>query len=57
MARKRQLIGSYMLSPIREKHGDNVGVYRDDGLGAFNATPQEVEKTKKASVKSFETTA
>ena len=38
-------VGSYILSLIREKHGDNVGLYRDDGLGAFNAIPQEVEKT------------
>ena len=48
-----QLVGSYMLSLIREKHGDNVGLYRDAGLGAFNATPQEVEKTKKSLCKIF----
>ena len=48
-----ELVGSYMLSLIREKHGDNVGLYRDNGLGAFNATPQEVEKTKKSLCKIF----
>ena len=42
-----ELVGSYMLSLIREKHGDNVGLYRDDGLRAFNTTPQEVEKDQK----------
>ena len=48
-----ELVGSYILSLIREKYGDNVEVYRDDGLGAFNATPQEVEKTKKSLCKIF----
>ena len=42
-----------MLSLIREKHGDNVALYCDDGLAAFNATPQEVEKTKKCLCKIF----
>ena len=48
-----EIVGSYMLSLIREKHGDNVALYCDDGLGAFNATPQEVEKTKKCLCKIF----
>ena len=28
-------------------YGQNIGLYRDDGLAAFNGTPQEIEKIKK----------
>ena len=35
-----ELVGNYLLSLIKKKHGNNIGLYRDDGLGAFNTTPK-----------------
>ena len=49
-----ELVGGYILSLIRAKHGNNIGLYRDDGLGAFQASPQEVEKIKKSLCKIFQ---
>ena len=43
-----ELVGIYILSIIEAKHGNNIGLYRDDGLGAFEAAPQEVERIKKS---------
>ena len=48
-----ELVGSYNLCIIKEKNGNNIGLYRDDGLGAFNATPQQGERIKKSICKSF----
>ena len=48
-----ETVGSYILSIIKAKHGDNIGLYRDDGLGAFRATPQQVERIKKSLCKIF----
>jgi hypothetical protein len=48
-----ELVGNYILSIIEAKHGNNIGLYRDDGLGAFKATPQEVERIKKSICKVF----
>ena len=31
----------------------NVGLYRDDGLGAFSTTPKEIENIKKVTCKTF----
>jgi len=42
-----ELVGCYLLSLLAEKYGQNIGLYRDDGLAAFNKTPQEIEKIKK----------
>ena len=42
-----ELVGLYILSIIKAKHGNNIWLYRDDGLDAFEATPQEVERIKK----------
>ena len=42
-----ELIGIYMLSLIASKFKDEVGLYRDDGLAVYKATPKEIEKTKK----------
>ena len=30
-----------------QKYRDNIGLYRDDGLSAFNKMPQEIENIKK----------
>ena len=49
-----ELVGNYLLSLIKKKHGNNIGLYRDDGLGAFNTTPQNVETIKKSICKIFE---
>ena len=37
-----------ITSIIEAKHGNNIGLYRDDGLGAFEAAPQEVKRIKKS---------
>ena len=42
-----ELIRTYMLSLIASKFKDEVGLYRDDGLAVWKATPKEIEKTKK----------
>ena len=41
-----ELVGLYILSKL-VKLGINVGLYRDDGLAATNATPRQVEIIKK----------
>ena len=38
---------------LTEKYGQNIGLYRDDGLAAFNAKPQEMEMVKKGICKVF----
>ena len=42
-----ELVGSFLLHQIAEKHGKNFGLYRDDGLGVVKATPREIEMIKK----------
>ncbi|XP_044175381.1 uncharacterized protein LOC122958534 [Acropora millepora] len=42
-----ELVGCYLLSLLTDKYGQNIGLYRDDGLAAFNKTPKEIEKIKK----------
>lgn len=37
----------YLLSCLTKKYGNSIGLYRDDGLAAFNAKPQQIEKLKK----------
>ena len=39
-----ELVDGYMLSIIGKKHGNNIGQHRDDGLGAFKTSSQNVEK-------------
>ena len=48
-----EFAGAYILSQVREKHGNDIGLYRDDGLGAFEATPQRIERIKKSLCKIF----
>ena len=48
-----ELVGCYLLSLLTEKYGQNIGLYRDDGLAAFDKTPQEIEKIKKELCKIF----
>ena len=48
-----ELVGCYLLSLLTKKYGQNIGLYRDDGLAAFNRKPQEIEKIKKELCKIF----
>ena len=48
-----ELVGCYILTLLSKKYGQNIGLYRDDGLSAFNQTPQEIEKIKKDLCKTF----
>ena len=42
-----ELVGSFLLHQITPKHGENFGLYRDDGLGVIRATPRKIEIIKK----------
>ena len=48
-----ELVGCYLLSLLTDKYGQSIGLYRDDGLAAFNKTPKEIEKIKKELCKIF----
>ena len=45
--------GCYLLSLLTDKYGQSIGLYRDDGLAAFNKTPKEIEKIKRELCKIF----
>ena len=40
-------VGSFLLHQITQKHGENFGLYRDDGFGVIKATPHTIEIIKK----------
>ncbi|XP_067937138.1 uncharacterized protein [Watersipora subatra] len=42
-----ELVGAYILYQISKKYKNKFGLYRDDGLGALNATPRQVDNIKK----------
>ena len=42
-----ELIGLFLLHELQKEHGQQVGLYRDDGLAILNETPQEIERIKK----------
>ena len=48
-----ELVGSYLLSKLAPEYGNDIGLYRDDGLAAFNKTPRETENIKKHICKVF----
>ena len=41
--------GSFLLHQITHKHGENFGLYPDDGLGVLKATPAKLKLSKKIS--------
>ena len=50
-----ELVGAYLLSQLPQRYQNNLGLYRDDGLGAFNETPRTIESIKKDICKVFNT--
>lgn len=48
-----ELVGCYLLSILTKKYGQNIGLYRDDDLAAFQHAPQEIERIKKELCKTF----
>ena len=48
-----ELVGSYLLSKLTPVVGNNIGLYRDDGLAALNKTTREIENIKKHICKTF----
>ena len=52
-AETHELVDCYILSRLSEKHGNSIGLYRDDRLSAFNTKPQEIEQIKKDICKIF----
>ena len=43
-----ELVGTYILNKLKNiTNKENIGLYRDDGLGIFHNIPKtEIEKTK-----------
>ena len=52
-AKTCELVGSYLLSKLTPEYGNDIGLYRDDGLAAFNKTPKQMENVKKRICKIF----
>ena len=48
-----ELVGLYLLSKIPQEYSNDIGLYRDDGLAAFDKTPREIENIKKHICKIF----
>ena len=48
-----ELVGCYLLSLLTDKYSQSIGLYRDDGLAAFNKTPKKFEKIRKELCKIF----
>lgn len=48
-----ELVGSYLLSKLTAAYGNDIGLYRDDGLAALSKPPREIENIKKAICKTF----
>ena len=48
-----ELVGAYLLSQLPTAYRKDIGLYRDDGLSAFNVRPREIERIKKEICKVF----
>lgn len=48
-----ELVTTFLLHQMKEKIGENIGLYRDDGLAVINGTPRTVENIKKEICKIF----
>jgi len=42
-----ELVGLFLLSELQHEYGNCIGLCRDDGLGAFNESPRNIELIKK----------
>ena len=42
-----ELVGTYLLSKLSPQYRTKLGLYRDDGLGAFDESPRKIEIIKK----------
>ena len=49
-----ELVGSYLLHQLPEGIRSQVGLYRDDGLGALKMSPQRLERLKKTDLQSVQ---
>ena len=48
-----ELVGTYLLSQLPSEYRNSIGLYRDDGLGAFDDSPRTIENIKKRICKIF----
>ena len=48
-----ELVGSYLLSKITPEYGNDIGLYRDDGLAALEKTARDIEQIMKHICKVF----
>lgn len=48
-----ELVGLFLLSELQPKYGNKIGLYRDDGLAAFDESPRSIELIKKDICKTF----
>ena len=53
-AETSELVVIYMLTLLKPIVGNEIGLYREDGLASFHATPRVIEQTKKKICKLFE---
>lgn len=48
-----ELVWCYLQSLLTKKYGKHIGLYRNDGLAAFNEKPQKIEKNQKGYLQDF----
>ena len=48
-----ELVGAYLLSQLSAEYGNDIGLYRDDGLAAFDKPPRKIENIEKGTCKVF----
>ena len=48
-----ELVGAYLLSQLPTEYGNDIRLYRDDGLAAFHKPPRDIENIKKQICKVF----
>ena len=52
-AKTCELVGLYLLSKLTPVVGNDIGLYRHDGLSALSKTPREIENIKKYICQTF----
>ena len=48
-----ELVGAHLLSQLSAEYGNDISLYRDDGLAAFDKPPRKIENIKKGICKVF----
>jgi len=48
-----ELVGTFLLHHMTSKHGPNIGLCQDHGLGTLKTSVKTIEATKKAICNNF----